>query len=119
MTVRLGRDDPQSVVIRFFDGEGIDLAEAAQRKIERLYHREEFRRVLASEIGDIDFPPRALEHYTADLIEAVDLSRARHDRFKLVLDYSYGIGQLRHAQPAGQAGRRRPGGQPLRRHRRG
>jgi len=90
VTVRLAHDDPQSVVIRFFDAEGLNLTETAQRKIERLYHREEFRRVLAGEIGDIDFPGRAVERYTTDLVGAVDLSRAREARFKIVLDVSYG-----------------------------
>jgi mannose-1-phosphate guanylyltransferase/phosphomannomutase len=61
------------VVIRFFDKDGIDVDETTQRKIERLYHREDFRRVLAREIGDIEFPPRALELYTAALIDSVDL----------------------------------------------
>ena len=90
VTVRLAPDDPQSVMIRFFDSGGLDLPETAQRKIERLYHREEFRRVLAREIGDIYFPARSVEHYTADLITAVDLSRARTAGLKLVLDLSYG-----------------------------
>jgi len=90
VTVRLSDDDPQSVVLRFFDGEGIDLDEAGQRKVERLYHREEFRRVLAGEIGDIDFPPRAVEQYTADLMQSVSRVGDRHDGFKLVLDLSYG-----------------------------
>jgi mannose-1-phosphate guanylyltransferase/phosphomannomutase len=90
ITVRLDHDDPQMVRIRFFDSDGLDLAESAQRKIERLYHREEFRRVLPREIGDIDFPPRAVEHYTADLVAAVDLSAARAADLKLVLDLSYG-----------------------------
>jgi mannose-1-phosphate guanylyltransferase/phosphomannomutase len=90
VTVRLDANDPQSVVIRFFDAEGIDLNESAQRKIERLYHREEFRRVLAREIGDIDFPPRAVEHYSSDLINSVDLTAARSAGMKLVLDLSYG-----------------------------
>jgi len=88
VTVRLDPDDPQSVVIRFFDKDGIDIDEAAQRKIERLYHREDFRRVLAREIGDLGFPPRTLEHYTAALIDSVDLSSARTAGLKLVLDYS-------------------------------
>ena len=57
VTVRLAADDPQSVIIRFFDSEGLDLDENSQRKVERMYHREEFRRVLAPEIGDIDVPP--------------------------------------------------------------
>jgi mannose-1-phosphate guanylyltransferase / phosphomannomutase len=90
ITVRLVPDDPESVVIRFFDKDGIDLDEATQRKIERLYHREEYRRVLAREIGDIGFPPRALEYYTAALINSVDLSSTKSADLKLVLDYSFG-----------------------------
>jgi len=90
VTVRLAPADPQSVVLRFFDREGLDIDESAQRKIERLYHREDFRRVLASEIGDMDFPSRAVEQYTADLVGTVELSGARSAGFKIVLDLSYG-----------------------------
>ncbi len=89
VTVRLAADDPQSVVVRFFDSEGLDLDEAGQRKIERMYHREEFRRVLAPEIGDIDFPARAVEQYTADLV-SVRFGDDRTSGFKLVLDLSFG-----------------------------
>jgi mannose-1-phosphate guanylyltransferase / phosphomannomutase len=90
VTVRLAADDPESVVIRFFDAEGLDLDVGGQQKIERMYHREEFRRVLAPEIGDIDFPARAVEQYTADLIASVKLPPERAKGFKLVLDLSYG-----------------------------
>ncbi len=90
VTVRLAADDPQSVVVRFFDADGLDLDEAGQRKIERMYHREDFRRVLASEIGDIDFPARAVEQYTADLVAAVRVGDDRTAGFKLVLDLSFG-----------------------------
>ena len=90
ITVRLFADDPQSVVIRFFDQDGIDVDESTQRKIERLYHREDFRRVLASEIGDIGFPPRTLEllHRRADERRRRRL-RGPHG-LKMVLDYSFG-----------------------------
>jgi len=90
MSVRLAPDDPEKVVLRFFDQEGIDIDETVQRKIERLYYREDVRRVLAREIGDIGFPPRALEHYTAALVDSVDLSRSKESELKLVLDYSFG-----------------------------
>jgi mannose-1-phosphate guanylyltransferase/phosphomannomutase len=86
----LSPDDPQSVVIRFFDERGIDLSEADQRRVERMYHREEFRRVTAGEIGDIDFSPRAIEHYTGDVVEAFGLRRDERRQVKLVLDLSYG-----------------------------
>ena len=90
ITVRLFEQDTQSVMIRFFDQDGIDIAEPGQRKIERLYHREEFRRALASEIGDIGYAPRALELYTAALSDTVDVEAIARAGFKMVLDYSFG-----------------------------
>jgi mannose-1-phosphate guanylyltransferase/phosphomannomutase len=90
ITVRLEGDDAQSVIIRFFDAEGIDLSVASQRKIERLVNREDFRRVLAAEIGDIDYPPRALEHYSIALQDTIDLDAFRNAAPKLVVDYAYG-----------------------------
>ncbi|MHB1712558.1 MAG: sugar phosphate nucleotidyltransferase, partial [Acidimicrobiales bacterium] len=90
MTVRLAPDDPESVALHFFDEDGIDIDETSQRKIERLYYREDFRRVLASEMGDIRFPPRAVENYTAALIDSVDMADSRKANLKLVLDYSFG-----------------------------
>lgn len=90
VTVRLAPDDPQSVVIRFFDENGHDLDETAQRRIERVFHREDFRRVAASDIGDIGFPSRAIEYYTEALVATVPLDDIRASKFKVVLDYAYG-----------------------------
>jgi mannose-1-phosphate guanylyltransferase / phosphomannomutase len=89
-TVRLAPDDPQSVVIRFFDAGGIDISETTQKKIERLFYREDHRRSLAGEIGDLRFPVRTAEFYTAVLVENVDVEAVRAARFKVVLDYAYG-----------------------------
>ncbi len=90
ITLRLDEVDPQSVVIRFFDGNGSDIAVDFQRKIERLFVREDFRRVFPGEIGDIGFPPRALEHYTVALESTVDIAAIQDAGFKVVIDYSYG-----------------------------
>jgi mannose-1-phosphate guanylyltransferase/phosphomannomutase len=90
MTIRLVEGDPQSVVIRFFDTNGADMSEAGQRKIERLFLREDFRRVFPGEIGDIGFPPRHLELYSNALETAVDFERIRQAGFKVVVDYAYG-----------------------------
>jgi mannose-1-phosphate guanylyltransferase/phosphomannomutase len=90
ITIRLVEDDPQSVVIRFFDSKGADIVENAQRKIERLFLREDFRRVFPGEIGDIGFPPRHLEQYSAALESVVDVARIAEAGFKVVVDYSYG-----------------------------
>jgi mannose-1-phosphate guanylyltransferase/phosphomannomutase len=90
ITVRLDPRDPQSVLIRFFDAQGLDIDEGTQRKIERLFYREDFRRAFAGDIGDIGFPPRALEFYTAGLMSSVDGDAIRAAGFKVVLDYAYG-----------------------------
>ncbi len=90
VTIRLVEGDAQSVIMRFFDADGLDLSETVQRKVERLLHREDFRRVLAAEIGDISFPPRALEMYTSALESTVDVATVRGAAFKLVVDYGYG-----------------------------
>ena len=90
VTVRLLPDDAASVSIRFFDADGIDIDEGAQRKIERLFHREDFRRSFAADIGDIGYPARALEYYTAGLMQTVDAPAIQAARLKIVLDYSYG-----------------------------
>jgi mannose-1-phosphate guanylyltransferase/phosphomannomutase len=90
ISIRLDNDDPQSVVIRFFDAKGADITEGAQRKIERLFLREDFRRVFPGEIGDIGFPPRHLELYSTALEVAVDVERIAGAGFKVVVDYSFG-----------------------------
>ena len=63
--------EPQSLEIRFFDANGLDIAPWEQKKIERLYFRQEFRRAFFDEIGDIIYPPRPLEYYGAALKEAM------------------------------------------------
>jgi mannose-1-phosphate guanylyltransferase / phosphomannomutase len=90
ITIRLAHDDPQSVMIRFFDDQGLDITEDTQRKIERLFNREDFRRVFPGEIGDIGFAPRALEHYATALESTVEVERIRQTEFKIVIDYAFG-----------------------------
>ncbi|MBV8160139.1 MAG: mannose-1-phosphate guanyltransferase [Acidimicrobiia bacterium] len=90
ITVRLVPDDPQSVVLRFFDADGTDIDEGTQRKVERYFHRQDFRRAFAADIGDIEFPPHAIEYYTAALMRTVDADAIRAAGHQVVVDYAYG-----------------------------
>jgi mannose-1-phosphate guanylyltransferase / phosphomannomutase len=94
ITVRLAPGDPDTVEIRFFDPEGRDIDPGAQRKIERLLYREDYRRAFGGEVGDIVFPPRSLEFYTAALERIVDIEQVRRQSFKIVLDYSFGAASI-------------------------
>jgi mannose-1-phosphate guanylyltransferase/phosphomannomutase len=90
ITVRLDTDDPDTVEVRFFDSDGDDILEDRQRKIERLFSREDFRRVRPAEIGDIDLVPRAIEQYAVALESTIDVRAIAERRFKVVIDYAYG-----------------------------
>ncbi|HEV2071703.1 MAG TPA: hypothetical protein VGR26_18105, partial [Acidimicrobiales bacterium] len=90
ITVRLLPGDAQSVVVRFFGDSGADISADLSRKVERLYYREDFRRVFPGDIGDIDFPPRSSEFYAAALMAAVNVSAIRGHGFKVVVDYAFG-----------------------------
>jgi mannose-1-phosphate guanylyltransferase / phosphomannomutase len=82
--------DPQSIEIRFFGSNGADIDEAAQRKIERVYFREDARRAFPDEIGELRFPPRALEYYQTGLLATVDVDAIRASRPKAVVDCAFG-----------------------------
>ncbi|MBN2247319.1 MAG: NTP transferase domain-containing protein [Coriobacteriia bacterium] len=64
--------DPQSIEIHFYDSAGIDLSSGQEKKVERLYFRKEFRRAFFDQIGEILYPPRALEYYTTGLTAALN-----------------------------------------------
>src|SRR5690606_35304170 len=63
VALRTTPGDPQSVDIVFLDGNGADLSRAAQRKLERIFSRQEYRRAFPGEIAELRFPPRAVEKY--------------------------------------------------------
>jgi mannose-1-phosphate guanylyltransferase / phosphomannomutase len=79
--------EAQSLEIRIFDANGLDIAPWEQKKIERLYFRGEFRRAFFDEIGDIVYPPRPLEYYGAALSEALHTSGLMGEWRKAVVDF--------------------------------
>ncbi len=88
--VRISAFDPQSIEIRFFDEQRIDISEGRQRDIEKVYYQANFRRAFVDEIGAIIFPPRVLELYSNALLAELDLERLRERRYRIVVDYAYG-----------------------------
>jgi mannose-1-phosphate guanylyltransferase/phosphomannomutase len=86
--------DPQSLEMRFFDSNGLDIGPWEQKKVERLYFRGEFRRAFFDEIGDILYPPRPLEYYTEALREAVQMAGLEGEWRKVVADMGRGTGSI-------------------------
>ncbi|MFZ5787665.1 MAG: sugar phosphate nucleotidyltransferase, partial [Acidobacteriota bacterium] len=75
--------------IRFFDGDGLDISTGSSKSIERVFLREEFRRVQHEEIGAIFELPRILDFYAEAFLKALDVGAIRSRRLRLVVDYSH------------------------------
>lgn len=71
--VRLSPFDARVVDIKFFDRRGLDLDKAAERKIEGLFFREDFRRVYLDDVGRIDYANDVEARYTADYLKHIDV----------------------------------------------
>lgn len=78
--------NPQSLDIAFFDSSGLDISPWSQKKIERLFFREEFRRAFFDEIGEITYPARPVELYVAGLRDAVEAAGLKGGPAKIVAD---------------------------------
>jgi mannose-1-phosphate guanylyltransferase / phosphomannomutase len=88
--VRVAPDDPNSLVFEFFDHTGIGIDKGAERKVENIFFREDFRRTPMDEVGTLDFPSRALERYTGAFVKALHATALRDANFRVVIDYAFG-----------------------------
>jgi len=94
VVLRTTPGDPQSIDIVFLDERGADLSQAAQRKLERVFSRQEFRRAFPGEIAELSFPTRTLETYSQELLRAVDVSGVAEAELKVVVDTAGGAATL-------------------------
>jgi mannose-1-phosphate guanylyltransferase/phosphomannomutase len=88
--VRVAPDDANAIVFEFFDHLGIGIDKGAERKVENLFFREDFRRTPMDEVGRLDFPSRALERYTSSFVDALHATALAEANFRVVIDYAYG-----------------------------
>ncbi|MGI9006106.1 MAG: sugar phosphate nucleotidyltransferase [Streptosporangiaceae bacterium] len=94
IALRTTPGDPQSIDILFLDEQGADLSQAVQRKLERVFSRQEYRRAFPGEIAELTYPPRVIEAYTGDLVRCVDISGVRDAGLKVVVDCAGGTASL-------------------------
>jgi mannose-1-phosphate guanylyltransferase / phosphomannomutase len=94
IVIRTTPGDSQGVDIMFLDANGADLSLAAQRKLERVFGRQEYRRAFPGEIAELSYPARTIETYTRDLLRRVDMSGVREAELKIVLDCAGGTAAL-------------------------
>jgi len=84
--------DPRTVNIRFFDSNGMELDRSSEKKVESIFFREAFQRVLPDEVGDLIYPARTVDFYRKDLLQFLDLGVVRKAGLKVVIDCANGAG---------------------------
>ena len=94
VALRTTPGDPQSVDIIFLDERGAELSQADQRKLERVFSRQEFRRAFPGEIAELSYSPRVVESYAHGLLSCVDMSGVREANLRVVADCAGGTVSL-------------------------
>ncbi len=89
--VRLSPFDQRVVDIRFMNSNGMNLGPAAERSIERIFFREDFRRAYLDDLGQIEYVQDPNGRYVEDFLTHVDQGRIRAENIQLVVDYSHGL----------------------------
>jgi len=91
---RQGREDPAATEIIFFDAEGIKISSATAKAIERIFFKENFRRVHYAEPGEIRELPQLLHFYREGFVRVLNGDLLRSFAPKVVIDLNH--------SPAGQ-----------------
>ena len=94
IALRTTPGDPQSLDIIFMDSDGADLSQSAQRKLERVFSRQEYRRAFPGEIAELSYPPRVVEAYTHELLRSVDMTGVLGAGLRVVADCAGGTTSL-------------------------
>ncbi len=82
--------DPERIQIMFFEQNGILATDESRKAIEKYFNRQELRRALLNQLGDLSFPPRVNEAYISRArVRIIDVDRIRAARFRIALDYGY------------------------------
>ncbi|MBD2384395.1 mannose-1-phosphate guanyltransferase [Cylindrospermum sp. FACHB-282] len=89
--VRAHPDRPDYILIEFMDNKAINISKAWEKKIEGAYFKEDMRRALIHEIGDVAYPSQVNDLYCIAFEKLLNVSTLRNSRAKVVIDYVYAV----------------------------
>lgn len=83
--------NPNDTDIIIFNKDGRDIELSNTKKIERYFFGEDIKRVHHSQVGQLAYPERTNEIYIARYMAALNIELIKKNRFKILMDYSYGL----------------------------
>ena len=87
--VRKSPYDPEVLDIKFFDENGMDLPSLKEKKIERLFFAEDFKRICVEGVGELTFPfHRIAEQYKEGVLHHIGVDLIKGKKCRIVIDYA-------------------------------
>jgi mannose-1-phosphate guanylyltransferase/phosphomannomutase len=83
---RQSPENPSITEILFFDSEGLPIDTNTEKSVERIFFRENFRRVNYNQIGEIKDDPIALKSYKEKFLSLMDKEVIQGHKFKVIVD---------------------------------
>ncbi len=89
--MRVHPNRPESILVEFFDADGINISKAQEKKIEGAYFKEDLRRVQVGEIGNVVYPAQTLDNYRDAFEQHLKTNMLLKSCSKVVIDYAYAV----------------------------
>ncbi|MBW4605188.1 MAG: mannose-1-phosphate guanyltransferase [Calothrix sp. FI2-JRJ7] len=89
--VRVHPDRADYILIEFMDDKGINLSKPKEKKIEGAFFKEDMRRALIHEVGDVAYPSQVADIYCMAFEKFLHIDTIRNSRAKVVIDYVYAV----------------------------
>lgn len=91
MHVRKNPRNQSNTDIIIFNKEGRDISINQTKSIERYFYGEDIRRANPMLVGGLHYPERTNETYISHMMQHLDKDAIRKTKFKVLIDYSYGL----------------------------
>lgn len=83
---RQSPDNPSNTEILFFDSDGLPIDTNTEKSVERLFFRENFRRVNYNEIGEIKEDTNTVKNYKEKFLSLIDVQSIKSGKLTVIAD---------------------------------
>lgn len=83
-------ENPEVTEILFYDSNGFEVSTSFEKSFERIFQREDFRRVEERAVGRISDLSGIVDFYKEGFIKAIKRESIKEKRFRIVVDFSLG-----------------------------
>lgn len=87
---RYSSENPEVTEILFYDSNGFETSASFEKSFERIFQREDFRRVSERAVGRIADLSGIVDYYKEGFLKAIKIESIKEKRFRIVVDFSCG-----------------------------